>query len=227
MCGEAGHTHSSLWTTEGRPHTVVCRRMSPRCLGPSPHLSGGGVPGSPRASSPESQASLGSLPAKGPSSWGACSSPAPPHGGGQGNMSRLGGGQGRAAPLCPAPAPPPGLPPRPPHPASASHALDARRCPRLSARPEPRPTSPGLAWTPAPSAFPEGPRGARSRGRPLAAGVAGLPPSRPPAQPSGGNCGPSTWRWRHPLPLGASLSFADTHTPEGRPRGLPASLYCT
>ena len=57
-----------------------------------------GVLGSPRASSPESQAWPGSLPAKGPCASGACSSPAPRCRGVQGSMPHPGGGQGRAGP---------------------------------------------------------------------------------------------------------------------------------
>lgn len=135
-------------------------------------------------------------------------------------------GEGRAGPHLCAPRPRPRqasrrarlTPPRPPTPSTPGAALGSPRGPNLG---PPLQASPGRRR---PARFRKGHVARAPAGAPWRRGWRG---SRPPAQPSGGNCGPSTWRWRHPLPLGASLSFADTHTPEGRPRGLPASLYCT
>lgn len=83
-----------MWTAEISSHcSTLPHRISHKCLQGAPHLFWGGVPGSPRASSPEFQAMLGSLHREGPSSSGACFSPASHRGKGHGNMPRLGVGR--------------------------------------------------------------------------------------------------------------------------------------
>lgn len=155
-------------------------QVAPACR--APHLSGGGVPGSPRAFSPEFQTLPGSPNGEGPCSSGACSSPASHRGKGQGNMPRLGEGKGRAAPLCPAPRCP-GLPPGLPCPSPAptrsqppsvlGTTLSVRVSPGCPPTSPTSPTSQGLAATPTLSAFPATWRALPlgSRGRPLLVGA--------------------------------------------------------
>lgn len=139
---------SSLWDPPPR-------RISPKRLLHAPHRSCGDVPGSPRASSPEFQAWLGSVPAERPCSSGACSSPAPHRREGQGNMPPL-RGQGSTSMLapcaarasCPAGLTPSLSPTESQPPSAASCTL------RVSVSPGHPPTSQGLASTPAPSTFP-------------------------------------------------------------------------
>lgn len=93
----------TLWDTPS-PHTHThthTRWISRKYLQRAPHLSCGGVPGSPRASPPEFQALPGSPNGEGPCSSGACSSPPSHRHKGQGNMPRLGGGKRRATLMCP------------------------------------------------------------------------------------------------------------------------------
>lgn len=238
-CKETKHTHSlvqsfeipSLWdpptTTSNFPPSAS-------------HLSCGGVPGSPRASSPEFQAWLGSLPIERPCSSGACSSPASRRREGQGNMLPLRGGQGRAAPLwgtlcCPGLLPCPPCPSRAPRqsqpPSAASTTL------RDSGSPGHPPTSQGLASTPAPSAFPghvvRAPAGAPASA-PWRRGQGAGPPSGG-CERVGGGAEQVTAEPGHdveatPSPQRmARLSFADTHTHTHLSRNLETFrlLYCT
>lgn len=204
------------------------------------HLSCGGVPGSPRASSPEFQAWLGSLPIERPCSSGACSSPASRRREGQGNMLPLRGGQGRAAPLwgtlcCLGLLPCPPCPSRAPRqsqpPSAASTTL------RDSGSPGHPPTSQGLASTPAPSAFPghvvRAPAGAPASA-PWRRGQGAGPPSGG-CERVGGGAEQVTAEPGHdveatPSPQRmARLSFADTHTHTHLSRNLETFrlLYCT
>lgn len=144
-----------VWLIESPSLWGPPRRISPTRLRHAPHLSCGAVPGSPRASSPEFQARLGALPAEGPCSSGACSSPAPHRREGQGNMPPL-RGQGSTPTLahcaarasCPAGLAPSLAPTESQPPSAASCTL------RVSVSPGHPPTSRSLASTPAPSAFP-------------------------------------------------------------------------
>lgn len=182
---EAGHNHCShgplsLHTAGPATPAADFPEVAPAC--PRPHLCCGGVPGPPRAFSPEFQTLRGSPNGEGPCSSGACSSPASHRGKGQGNMPRL--GEGKAGPhLCALPLAAQAshrsaLPLHGPHsgPASLSVGHHPVRpvspgCPTTSPT---SPTSPGLAATPTLSASVRfRPRGVRSRWVPGATPVGG------------------------------------------------------
>lgn len=222
---------SSLWDPP--------RRISPKRLLHAPHLSCGGVPGSPRASSPEFQARLGSLPAAGPCSPGACSSPAPHRREGQGNMPPL-RGQGSTSMLahcaarasCPAGLAPSLAPTESQPPSAASSTL------RVSVSPGHPPTSQGLASTPAPTVLPadvvHAPAGG-SAGAPWRQGQGAEPPSagceRVVQSKSLQNLDMDVEATPSPQHK-AQLPFADTHThtPEPqlkRPSGFFIALDTT
>lgn len=148
--------------------------ISLKCLHHDPHLFCGGVPGPPRASSPEFQSLPGPLHGKEPCSSGACSLPLSHRGEGQGNMPRLEGGKGKHAPLHPLlpwPPTPPALP-RPGPPASP-HLLPVSFCWSRRAQLA-RPLRTAASQTPTLSALPGHVASSRwgSSGRPLSAGSA-------------------------------------------------------
>ena len=210
-CGETDHTLSSLGTTEifshcGPPSGFAQVPPAEATCPVGLFLAPAGLPlQSPRPG-------RGRCPPRGLVSRAPAPRPRPTAGGSRATCRVQ--GEGRSGPRAARRAPPGSH--------SGAASLSGPRCPARPACGPPRrasrrrrPARFRATWRTVPPG---------SRERPLAARTA-EPHER--VKTARGNWGARTWRL--PRPRHAALSFADTHThtPEGQPRGLPASVYCT